>query len=119
MTPGAPLSRILGYDKPLVCIVRFTPQYGSVNGIPREAEHVFYQVIADPKNLSGSGAFIEFGQQGDQIAGWKPVDAIEVHEILGEVTGEGQMAPFTEPSNVETLHQANMADAEFHEGRAA
>lgn len=145
MTPGAPLSRILSYRKPLVCIARFTDKYGSVNGIPREAPHVFYQIIVDPENVSKSGQFIEFMGRWQQICGWKPVDSIEVHEILGEsitdLVGEGGCAlcpspagephkedcanrklkvrPFCEPSNVETLHDANMADAAFHEQSAA
>jgi hypothetical protein len=114
---GAPLSRILGYEKPLVCLVRFSDKFGAVNGIPREAPHVFYQVVVDPEARSKSGAFIQFGSMGDQIAGWKPVESIEVHEILGECTdrAKGTMRDFTEPSNVETMHTANMADAEFHE----
>lgn len=116
---GAPLSRILAYEKPLVCIARFANEYASVHGVPREAEHCFYQIIVNPKKVSGSGRFIEFGDKGDQIAGWKPVDSIEVHEILGELTGEGTMKAFLAPDNVETIHGANMADAAFHEGKAA
>lgn len=120
MTPGAPLARILGYEKQLVCLVRFADTYGAVNGIPREAPHVFYQVVVDPEARSKSGAFINFEGHGNQIAGWKPVDAIEVHEVLGEVLdrAKGTMRDFTEPSNVETMHGAAMADAAFHE-RAA
>lgn len=116
---GSPLSRVLSYERPLVCIARFSDKFGAVNGIPREAPHVFYQIIVDPEKVSGSGQFIEFGQQGDQIVGWKPVESIEVHEILGEVIGQGKIKPFVEPSNVETMHVANMADAEFYEGKAA
>jgi hypothetical protein len=100
---GSPLSRVLSYAKPLVCIARFSDEYGAVNGIPREAPHVFYQIVVDPEKVSASGKFIEFGQQGDQIAGWKPVDSIEVHEILGEAIGQGKMKPFVMPDNVESI----------------
>lgn len=93
---SSPLSRVLAYKKPLVCIVRFSDKYGAVNGIPREAQHVFYQVVVDPDRVSRSGMFIEFGHAGDQICGWKPIDSIDVHEVLGEASDRtrGSMKEF-------------------------
>ncbi len=123
---GTPLSRILAYERQLVCIARFNDKYAAVNGIPREAEHVFYQIIVDPNAVSGSRNFIEFAGPGQQIFGWKPLDAIDVYEILGEVAdrASGTLKAFDQKEadaavpadQVETLHQANMADMEFHLG---
>ena len=80
------LSEVLkAYDKPIVAIVRFDDP----SPMPREALHVFYQVTIDPGVTSPEGAFIRFGKvPGDEIYGWKPVDLINVYEILGYASWE-------------------------------
>lgn len=53
---------------------------------------VLYMVTLDPANCSPSGQFIRFEGVGNDIFGWKRVDEIEVHEILGKREGENVVA---------------------------
>lgn len=68
------------HKAPLCCIARFL-QTG-------EAPHVFYQVIVDPNKVTRSGKFIRFEGQGNEVVGFKPVDSMDVHEVLGKLEGE-------------------------------
>lgn len=67
-------------DKPTVCIVRL--QDDSQNPA------VLFQVTIDPTLVSPSGAYMRFGQSGDEITGWKWVGVIEIIEVLGWPTGD-------------------------------
>ena len=68
------------HGKPLCCIARFN-QTG-------EAPHVFYRVVVYSDKVTQSGKFIRFEGLGCEVQGFKPMDSMEVHEILGTVEDE-------------------------------
>lgn len=79
------LSEAINYakerGKPLCCIVRFSQT--------REDPHCFYQAVVDPNKVTRSGKFIRFESPGTEVFGFKPVDSLQVYEILGEVQEDG------------------------------
>lgn len=51
---------------------------------------IHYQVTLDPNQISPSGKFIRFGEQGDEILGWQPIDSLEIVETLATFV-DGQL----------------------------
>lgn len=75
--------------KPLFCIARFLQT--------QEPSHVFYQIIVDPEKVTRSGKFICFDQPTGGVYGFKPIDSMNVHEILGAVSVNDKGETSVEP----------------------
>lgn len=90
-------------DRPTVAIVHL--EDGTVNPA------LLFQVTVDPTLISPSEAYIRFGQSGDEIIGWKRIDALELVEVLGWPTGQldSQGRPIIEKAPKKTAEVAQIA----------
>src|SRR3990167_4579464 len=90
-----------------VIIVRYRPASEVSGDIyqhspPPQNPACYLQVALISTRISPSGKLIRLGEtQGDEIMGWTHVDALEVIEILGELSEDGKtVVPVTEPKPV-------------------
>ena len=89
---------ISAIDKPTVCIVRLHDE--------TQNPAVLFQVTIDPSNVSPSEAYMRFGfTAGDEIMGWKPLNGLEIVEVLGWPNADGtvEKAPKPEAATVEAI----------------
>lgn len=84
--------------------MHFRPAQSVLNDVyygcpPPQNPAVHLQVALLAAKVSNSGRFIRLGEtSGDEIVGWTTIDALEVVEVLGELSEDGKtVIPLPEP----------------------